>query len=474
MRPAFNSFQPQARPQRPQHQHQYQQQPQQQQQQQQQHQNNAYPGFQQPNGYQNQGMMNPQMMSNPMMGGHMNNMVPMPNMNPQFFNNMPQQQQQFPPQFGLPNNISQFLPSLLGNLIAQSLPLQPNFFQPPPSAFPSQPQQPPQFNSFNPPRPYLPVQPPHQNHQPPPGFSQPRPQLPQGQSVETPNNNNGFRNNYTKQQKFNGQGQGFQRPHLHQADNAKKKFGSKKDHAGKGKKKKMAPVLDWSDAGDIATENKRPLAIHYTKKEVRQWREARLKNFPTKHNVEKKLNKNVPDCVLDEEAKLRRQQIQEVLAKQAELGVEVAEVPSHYLANTDEQVNGDSNGQHRQKDGKRGRFQNNRHHKRRHGGEKDKFSKKPRVQDENSSQESSITTREPTLLEKLLSTDIKREKSQLLQVFRFMVINSFFKEFPEQPLQLPLVMVEETGCEHDREDQFDDDDDVYVNGDDDSCDKAVG
>ncbi|KAF8084160.1 hypothetical protein N665_0730s0003 [Sinapis alba] len=82
----------------------------------------------------------------------------------------------------------------------------------------------------------------------------------------------------------------------------------------------------------------------------------------------------------------------------------------------------------------------NRHNKRRHGGK-----------DENSSQESSITTRQPTFLEKLLSAEIKRDKSQLSQVFFFIVMNSFFKESPEQPLKLPLVMVKETGCEHDRE-----------------------
>lgn len=155
------------------------------------------------------------------------------------------------------------------------------------------------------------------------------------------------------------------------------------------------------------------------------------------------------------------QQLHEVLAKQAELGVEVAEVPSYYLSNSE-----------------KGKFQNNRHNKRRHG-DRDKFSKKPRFEDENLSQESSVITREPTLLEKLLSADIKREKSQLLQVFRFMVMNSFFKEFPEQPLKLPLVMVEETGCEHDREDPTnevlsdDGDSDVDSNGDDNSGDEAV-
>lgn len=135
-------------------------------------------------------MMNPQMMSNPMMG-HMNNPIPMPNMpiHPQFFNNfsnMPQQQhQQQLHQFAMPNHINQLLPNLLGNfqfavansnLMGHSLPLvQPNFFQPSlePSAFTSRPQ----LNSFNS-LPYPPVPNPHQNHQlQPPSFSEPRPQV---------------------------------------------------------------------------------------------------------------------------------------------------------------------------------------------------------------------------------------------------------------------------------------------------------
>ncbi|KFK41913.1 hypothetical protein AALP_AA2G188500 [Arabis alpina] len=122
---------------------------------------------------------------------------------------------------------------------------------------------------------------------------------------------------------------------------------------------------------------------------------------------------------------------------------------------------------------KNGRFQNNRQNKRKRHGYKDKIKKKPRFKkDENSSQESCVITRKPTLLEKLLSGDIKREKSQLLQVFRFMVMNSFFKEFPEQPLKLPVVMVEETGYEHDWEEDptneiliDDDDDDDNDDGD---------
>ncbi|KAF8094589.1 hypothetical protein N665_0359s0030 [Sinapis alba] len=431
-----------------------------------QQQNNGYPNPYQHNGYQNPGMMNPQMMmmSNPMMG-HMNNMQNNMPMHPQFFNNMPQQQQQLH-QFGFPNPINQLIPNLLGSLQFAAAAnnnfmgghsMQPNVFQP------SQPQ----INSFNPP-PYRPARPQLQNHQSgPPGFSEPRPQVQSVGNVNNTNssnsNGNDFRNNFTKQQRFNGPGQGSQ---SYQGGNAKKKFGFNKGHKGKGNYNKMATGLDGSDASDIAKEKKRPYIPNYTPKEIQQWRQARRKNFPTNLNVEKKVKKNDANCSLDDEAKLRRQQLREVLAKQRELGVEVAEVPSHYLSNPIEQVDGDNSGRFQNKDGKKGKF---RHNKRRHGG-KDKFNKRRKFQDNNSSEESSITTRTPTLLEKLLSADIKRDKIQLLQVFRFMVMNSFFKESPEEPLKLPLVIVEETGCEHAGEVLSNDDNDV--DGDDSSCDEA--
>ncbi|KFK26082.1 hypothetical protein AALP_AA8G200500 [Arabis alpina] len=467
MHPPFNSFRPQAHPHRPQQQ-----------------QNNGYSNQHQHNGFQNQvnsnqhqhngyhnqfGMMNPQMMSNPVMG-HMNNPIPMPNIpiHPPFFNNMPQQQQQLN-QFAFPNNIiNPLLPSLLNlqfavansNLMGPLV--QPNIFRP------CQPQ----LNSFNS-LSYPPAPNPNQNHQ-----LQPRPQGIVNNNNGYNSNGNGVRNKFTKHQKFKGHGQVFQRSQ-HQPNNAKKKCN--KDQMGKGNDNKMATGLD--DAGNIAKEKKRSYGFFYTPKEIKQWREARRKHFPTKLSAEKKAKKNISECTVDEEAIMRRQQLQEVLAKQAELGVEVAEVPSHYLSNTEDQLNGergDNNGeslkgnQFQYKDGKKGRFQNNRHKKRRHG-DKDKLSKKPRFEDKNSPQESSVITREPMLREKLLSTDIKREKSQLLQVFRFMVMNSFFKEFPEQPLKLPLVMVEETGCEHDREDPSDEilSDDDDGDSDDNSCDEAL-
>ncbi|KAF2562357.1 hypothetical protein F2Q70_00014478 [Brassica cretica] len=257
--------------------------------------NNGYHNQHQYNGYQPLVNQQPMMMPN------------MP-MHPHFFNNlnMPQQKQQFH-QFGLANHINQLLPNLLWNLLGgHSLPplVHPTFFQPPPLdpyAFTSQPQ----FNSL----PYPPVPPPHHTHQiHPPGFSEPRPQVTLVVSSL-----------YSCS---------FQRSQLHQADNAKKKFGFNKDHMGKGywNKKKISTGLDGSDADNIDKEKKRrrPYVWTYTPKEIQQWRGARLSYL---QNVKE----NVSDCYLDKEAKMRRL------------------------------------------DGKKGRFQN----KRSRGG-KDRFSKKPK------------------------------------------------------------------------------------------------
>ncbi|KAH7548399.1 hypothetical protein JRO89_XS14G0119600 [Xanthoceras sorbifolium] len=144
----------------------------------------------------------------------------------------------------------------------------------------------------------------------------------------------------------------------------------------------------------------RSLALIYTDLEIQQWREERRKNYPSKAIIEKKLaEKTSSSKVIDREAKMRREQLKEILAKQAELGVEVAEIPSHYLSDSEKQ---------------------------------------PYGREEN-------TRPKPTLLQKLLSTDIRRDKSRLLQAFRFMVMNTFFKDLPEKPLKFPLVIVKENG-----------------------------
>lgn len=50
-------------------------------------------------------------------------------------------------------------------------------------------------------------------------------------------------------------------------------------------------------------------------------------------------------------------------------------------------------------------------------------------------------------MKKLLSSEIKKDKKHLLQVFRFMVMNSFFESSPDGPLKYPVVIVKESGDE---------------------------
>lgn len=144
------------------------------------------------------------------------------------------------------------------------------------------------------------------------------------------------------------------------------------------------------------------------------------------------------------------------MAKQAELGVEVAEIPSHYLSDSEKQQSHGKKENNKKAFGKE-RFQNRGNKRRQHDkkqwrrhDQEDGFSKKQRLAgndsgETNASNQPPLNNKKQTLLQKLLSTDIKRDQRHLLQVFRFMVMNSFFKESPEKPLKFPLVVVKETG-----------------------------
>lgn len=153
------------------------------------------------------------------------------------------------------------------------------------------------------------------------------------------------------------------------------------------------------------------------------------------------------------------------MAKQAELGCEVADIPTHYLSDSEKQVGGKEDGNKRAF-GKKGRQQNN-FNKRGRFNKNDRFTKKQGPTDHdasnandqnrssnkkqrlgNSNFSSLNSKREPTLLQKLLGTDVRRDKAHLLQVFRFMVMNSYFKNWHEkQPLRFPNVVVKEAeGC----------------------------
>lgn len=162
----------------------------------------------------------------------------------------------------------------------------------------------------------------------------------------------------------------------------------------------------------------------------------------------------------DRDAELRRQQLKEVLAKQAELGCEVAEIPSHYLLDSEKQVHGqeenkrafNKKGRSRNKFNKRGRPENDRLAKKQRPSDTDAailndqtnvFNQTQRMRNNDPSTGPITKKREPTLLQKLLSADLRRDRGRLLQVFRFMVMNSFFKDRPEKPLIFPLVTVKQ-------------------------------
>ncbi|KAL1828268.1 uncharacterized protein LOC108209695 isoform X3 [Daucus carota subsp. sativus] len=248
---------------------------------------------------------------------------------------------------------------------------------------------------------------------------------------------------------------GFGKSQNHHVQNGKGKFKN-----GRGAKcyqnERKFGLPDPSNGTQV--EKKKFLPLNYTEQEIKQWREARKRHYPSKSNIEKKSKKKMAESELaDTEAKLRRQQLKEVLVKQAELGCEVAEIPSHYLSDSEKQVYGAE--QNRAAFNKKGKFRNrpNRRGKR----ENDRFAKKQRLSntDSTSTNEQNVSKqmqrtrnnntsvvqkREPSLLQKLLSADIRRDRGRLLQVFRFMVMNSFFKYQPEKPLMFPTVIVRET------------------------------
>jgi cleavage and polyadenylation specificity factor subunit 4 len=60
-----------------------------------------------------------------------------------------------------------------------------------------------------------------------------------------------------------------------------------------------------------------------------------------------------------------------------------------------------------------------------------------------------VKSREPTLFQKLVSSDIKRDRHRLLHTFKFMAQNNFFKDWPDKPLEYPSVKVNQVELEID-------------------------
>ncbi|KAJ7948943.1 Nuclear fragile X mental retardation-interacting protein 1, conserved domain protein [Quillaja saponaria] len=241
---------------------------------------------------------------------------------------------------------------------------------------------------------------------------------------------------------------GSQKSKFQNMNNAKRKFGFPKEQKGKGLTIGRAEKLDPVSSNQVK-ELKRPSSVIYTEQEIQQWREARRKNHPSKANSEH--NDNLKDPELDREARIRREQLKEILAKQAELGVEVAEIPSCYLSDSQKQAS------RRQEDrkhmSKKGRFQN-KFDKRGRYDKRDRFAKKQKLSRKDVSNDHTLNKRSPTLLQKLLSADIKKDKSCLLQVFRFMTMNSFFEDWPDKQLKYPSVVVKDIDHKGDAENKY--------------------
>lgn len=270
--------------------------------------------------------------------------------------------------------------------------------------------------------------------------------------------------NFTGNTKFDALQRGSPNMQFHHKQNTIANFKFNNENRRKGHENVN---LTHSDSNKlIQVSEKRTLSLNYTEQEIQQWREERRKNHPSKTKIEKKLKEDQTDPVaIDAVAKIRRQQLKEVLAKQAELGCEVAEIPSCYLSDSEQQADG--RGENKRAFNKRERFQkgfnkqgrfhqNDRFSKRQRPvshdsanlhGQNNHFTKRQRVANGGFMNQCTTNKKEPSLLEKLLSSDIRRDKRHLLQAFRFMVMNSFFQEWPEKPLKFPVVIVKEPGDE---------------------------
>ncbi|KAF8751270.1 hypothetical protein HU200_012147 [Digitaria exilis] len=165
--------------------------------------------------------------------------------------------------------------------------------------------------------------------------------------------------------------------------------------------------------------------------------------------VEEKLSESQSDNQnKDEDAQLRRQELKEVLAKQQELGFELPELPPGYLSETEAQ--GDEKKSNWKTQRRDSRFGNRGNTNKRPRYERGEFqSKRSNVWNRTSSNDGAMAkSREPTLLQKLLSSDIKRDRHRLLHTFKFMALNNFFKDWPDTALQFPTVKVNQVEIEN--------------------------
>ncbi|XP_048139620.1 uncharacterized protein LOC115755693 isoform X2 [Rhodamnia argentea] len=264
-----------------------------------------------------------------------------------------------------------------------------------------------------------------------------------GINTSNPNFRNSPRKDFGRRTGRMASQRGSHRPHFHDMKDGKRKFEFANGHRGKEISNQMAGNFGQFHEANPPKEQKRAPSITYTEQEIQQWCEERRRNYPSKANMEKKLTDSKKKEL---DVKIRQEQLKKILAQQAELGVEIAEIPSHYLS--DIQKKDELPEESSRRWTKKERFHKNRN-KRGHHNRRDQFNKKQRLEATSSTDPPSLNKNRTTLLQKLLSKDIKRDNTRLFQVFRFMVTNSFFKYWPEQSLKFPKVVANENVCESD-------------------------
>lgn len=322
-----------------------------------------------------------------------------------------------------------------------------------------------------------------------------------GGNISNINGRNPQENDFTrnKQNYPNGESRNtrFQKTNNHPVTNSKGNFRSFEGKGSNDKGSKNPHQSKNNPEAGVEKQSARSIPFKYAQEEIQKWRDERRKNFPLRSKIEKKPENQANSESVDLEAqKRRKQELKEILAKQAELGVEVAQIPKVYLMDSENQTN-----ETEQNAASAEKSCNNR------GGKKQKHLSEPEKQTDETEQnaasaETSYTNRgggkqkhpleserqtnetkqnaeksfkkragkrqkrnrsnmkqkaegndssprpeiqkknpNPTLLQKLLSADIKRDKSQLLQAFRFMVSNNFFVDPPKKPLEFPSITV---------------------------------
>ena len=143
------------------------------------------------------------------------------------------------------------------------------------------------------------------------------------------------------------------------------------------------------------------------------------------------------------------------------MGFELPELPPGYLSETEGQPREpqgnekESRWRTQQRDSRFGNRGGRGNNKRQRNDRRDFQSKRPR---EWNPSHAMVKSREPTLLQKLHSSDIKRDRHRLLHTFKFMAQNNFFKDWPDKPLEFPRVEVNQIELELDIPAEDSDDD----------------